>query len=304
MPVLCRQHDEKPATRRGRPSTGVAPALRIVARPELHADQYASDVAKAVALVARTCRLSPAEAEDLESDVWVRLLERDTRVLRSFTGRARIGTYLVTIARNLLFDRRNKEWGRWRPSTVARRTGQLGVALDRMLTRDGWSLEAAEQSLKCAGVMAKDASVRSLAALLPVRHKRTFVNVDALKSLASSLQDHQGTSCGLERASVASDLQTSLTAALSTLSAFDRQLLSWRFGDGMTVAAIAPLARLDARALYRHFDKLLRQLRSQLEAAGVDTNMVRFVTSDTLRRVDCDLLTGPSPSALLRRKLA
>ena len=66
MPVLCRQHDEKPAARRRRLSTGVAPALRIVARPELHADQYASDVAKAVAFVARTFRLSPAEAEELE----------------------------------------------------------------------------------------------------------------------------------------------------------------------------------------------------------------------------------------------
>ena len=173
-----------------------------------------------------------------------------------------------------------------------------------MLTRDGWSLEAAEQSLKCAGVMAKDASLRSLAALLPVRQKRTFVDVDVLKSLASRLQDHQGTSCGLERASAASGLQTSLDRALSTLSAFDRQLLSWRFVDGLTIAAIAPLVRVEARTLYRRFEKLLFQLRHQMEAAGVDSATVKSMLSETMHGLECDLRVPRSMATRLERKLA
>ena len=303
MSVACRQHDPRPASNGRRPSPREGPALRIVPKAELDLDRYTGEVTKAVAFVAKTFRVSAGEAEELESDVWVRLLDRDARVMRSFRGRARIGTYLVKIARNLLLDRRNKEWGRWRPSAAARRTGAVGEALDRLLSRDGWSLDAAEQSLKCAGMVPKGVSLNSLAAVLPVRQKRTFVDVDVLKSIASNVQEQPG-SCGLERVRAAGSLQRALDSALGTLSAADRQLLAWRFVDGLTISAIAPLVRMEARTLYRRFEKLMFQLRHQMEAAGVESAIVRSMLSETMHGLECDLRVPRSLATPLERKLA
>ena len=303
MSVACVQHDPRPALNGRRPSSSERPALRIVPKAELDLDRYTGEVTKAVAFVAKTFRLSAGEAEELESDMWVRLLDREARVLRSFRGRARIGTYLVKIARNLLLDRRNKEWGRWRPSAAARRTGAVGEALDRLLSRDGWSLDAAEQSLKCSGMVPKGVSLNSLAAVLPVRQKRMFVDVDVLKSIASNVQEQPG-SCSLERVRAAGGLQRALDSVLGTLSAADRQLVAWRFVDGLTIAAIAPLVRVEARTLYRTFREAPVSASASDGSSGCGFRHRRSMLSETMHGLECDL-RGPRPMATrFERKLA
>ncbi len=216
MAVACRQLHPRPVT--NRPAAG-APALRLVAKGGLASERYVAEVAAAVAAVTRTCRLSAGEAEDLQSDLWVRLLEHDGRVLRSFRGRARIGTYLVTIARNLVFDRRNKEWGRWRPSSAARRAGAEAVELERMMSRDGWTLDAAAESLKLAGTLSAATLAATLAHTLPVRTRRHFVDVSVLESIAAHGSDPGGASLR-EQEHLASELQRVLAGALDTLSEY------------------------------------------------------------------------------------
>jgi hypothetical protein len=149
----------------------------------------------------------------------------------------------------------------------------------------------------------KGVSLNSLAAVLPVRQKRTFVDVDVLKSIASNVQEQPG-SCGLERVRAAGSLQRALDSALGTLSAADRQLLAWRFVDGLTISAIAPLVRMEARTLYRRFEKLMFQLRHQMEAAGVDSAIVRSMLSETMHGLECDLRVPRSLATPLERKLA
>ena len=285
MAVACRQLHPRLVT--NRPAAG-ATALRLVAKGGLTPERYVAEVAAAVASVTRTLRLSAGEAEDLQSDLWVRLLERDGRVLRSFRGRARIGTYLVTIARNLVFDRRNKEWGRWRPSSAARRAGPEAVELERMMSRDGWSLEAAAESLKLAGTLPAATLAATLARTLPVRTRRHFVDASVLESIASHGSDQSG-AAPREQEQLASELQRALAGALDRLSEYDRRLLSWRFVDGITVAAIASMVKGEAKILYRRFYRILRQLRESLEAAGMTAEAVRQVLTDAGPGFECDL---------------
>jgi RNA polymerase sigma factor (sigma-70 family) len=285
MAVVCRQlHPRPPASR----PSAAGPALRIVAKAGSAPERYVADVAGAVASVARTFRLSAAEAEELQSDLWVRLLERDARVLRSFRGRARIGTYLVTIARNLIFDRRNKEWGRWRPSSAARRAGPEAVALERLTSRDGWTIAAATESLKSAGLLSSSALAATLTRALPARPRRRFVDVAQLESMPAAGADTCAAAAA-EREHVCRELQRALAAALERLSAEDRRLLGWRFVDGITVAMIAAMVNREAKSLYRHFYKLLRQLRESLEAAGMTADAVREVMSDPWPGFECSL---------------
>jgi hypothetical protein len=49
----------------------------------------------------------------------------------------------------------------------------------------------------------------------------------------------------------------------------DRLVLRLRFDEGMAVAGVAKTLHLDQKPLYRRIERLLFQLRGQLEAAGL-----------------------------------
>jgi hypothetical protein len=75
-------------------------------------------------------------------------------------------------------------------------------------------------------------------------------------------------------------VQQVLTAAVVGLSDRDRQLLEWRFVDNLTIVAMAPRIGIAAKPLYRHFSRVLRRLRLQLESAGVDIAAARMLLDD------------------------
>ena len=49
----------------------------------------------------------------------------------------------------------------------------------------------------------------------------------------------------------------------------DRLLLRLRFWQGLSVADIAALLKLEAKPLYRRYERLMRELREALEAQGL-----------------------------------
>ena len=65
--------------------------------------------------------------------LWLKLLAGGGRLILEFRHRSSIETYLRTVALNLVRDRRDKEWGRWRPSRAARRRGPVAVAAERLM---------------------------------------------------------------------------------------------------------------------------------------------------------------------------
>ena len=98
-----------------------------------------SRVRTAASHIAMRFRLSHSDAEDLHGDLWVRLLANEGHVLRSYRGTARIETYLMTIARNLVLDGRRRVHGKWRPSARARRFGLPAIELERLIAHQGFS---------------------------------------------------------------------------------------------------------------------------------------------------------------------
>src|SRR5689334_4174040 len=93
--------------------------------------------------VARTGGLSPEDAEDFAQSVHLKLLERNYAPLAQFDGRSSFHTFLRTVVKRLLLDWRNHRYGKWRPSACARRHGDAGIDLDRLITRDGCAPEEA-----------------------------------------------------------------------------------------------------------------------------------------------------------------
>jgi hypothetical protein len=70
--------------------------------------------------ICRGRRLTVDICEEFSSWVRLRLLEGDSAILRKFAGRSSPRTFLMTVIKRLYLDWRNKEWGKWRPSTAGR----------------------------------------------------------------------------------------------------------------------------------------------------------------------------------------
>ncbi len=120
-------------------------------------------IRRIVRAVAFRQRLSPAAAEELESAVWLRLIEHDYRALRQYKGQAAFGTFLTVIVTRLAMDVRSAEWGRWRPSSRARRLGDSAALFETLIFRDGCSREEAIAQLEAKGHDAPSDVVRALA---------------------------------------------------------------------------------------------------------------------------------------------
>ena len=95
--------------------------------------------------VIRRGRLSPADAEDFSQGVHLKFLETGYEAFARFDGRSTLRTYLTTVVWRLLLDWRNAAYGKWRPSAAARRLGVEAVRLDRLINRDGLTVEEAIQ---------------------------------------------------------------------------------------------------------------------------------------------------------------
>src|SRR5215212_4818774 len=97
-------------------------------------------------VIAMVCRRSGMTADDIEEFAQIaklRLLENDYAAIRAFQGRSSFSTYIASVVMRILLDHRNHEWGKWRRSAEAERLGALAVDLERLLYRDGRTVEEA-----------------------------------------------------------------------------------------------------------------------------------------------------------------
>jgi len=238
---------------------------------------YLGPVRGAVKLVARRFRLTASDENELESELWIRLLADSGLALRRFHGRARIETYLVSIARNLLLDHRSKLWGRWRPSARATRYGAAAIQLERLIICHGLPSDIALECLGAIHPQVPRAVLEDFAAPLTRRARRKQVSVDALAKYPSPELSPADVAAFHDEACSAATLAGALAALVNGLEQQDRNLLVWRFLENRSVAEIASALAVEPRVLYRRCNLLLGRLRESLAAAGFDASSAASV---------------------------
>jgi RNA polymerase sigma factor (sigma-70 family) len=238
--------------------------------------RYSAAVRNAVAHTARRLRLSGAEAEDLESDLWIRLLSH-RGVVERFRGGATLETYFSVIARNIALDARDKSLGKWRPTVAAKRRGVTAVQLERMVVRDNLPLDVAVDRLLETDKTLTRTELHALARVMKPRVRRRHVGPEPLDRCHSAEPSPYDCLAGRQTARRSVRVTAALSRALAQLSLTDRHLLVLRFGQQCTVAQIADLLSWPLKALYRRYDALLRTLRHSLHLAGVDRGAVKEV---------------------------
>jgi RNA polymerase sigma factor (sigma-70 family) len=209
--------------------------------------------------VARSGRLSPDVAADFEQSVHLTLLEKNYDIFQRFGGRSTLRTFLTVVIRRLLLDWRNRSDGKWRPSAAAQRLGPHAMALERLIYRDGYTRNEAVEVLRSRQSWLDPNGLSALIDELPPRRSTRIISTDALPEIVDLREVDAVDRDWLEarerrrRAAVAD--------ALRRLPEEDRRLLRMRFAQGRTVRAVAQSLQIDAKVLYRRYDRVLRSLR-------------------------------------------
>ena len=222
------------------------------------------------AQVCRRHRLSAAEADDFKSEVRVHFFDGDYEVLRKFEGRCALATYVTVVVQRLFFDWRNKNWGRWRPSTEARRLGPTAVLIERYVIRDGWTLEQTIEVLRVNHQTGLDETLRAFCDTLSSRRpSRRLVAEEDASEIANPGPGADANVVKAERDFLAKRVQAALDRARQGLPAVQQLIVKMRFEDGTAISDIARALRLDQRPLYRTIEKVMHSLRAAMEAEGI-----------------------------------
>ena len=241
--------------------------------PRTFLETHLDVVERAVTWASRRNGFSPEDAEELRSIVFLRLIEDDYRVLRSFRGKSHVSTYLTTVAYRLALDYRIAKWGKWRPSRAARRLGDQAVELEALITRDGYSTDEAIATLVGRSPALSPAALEALAASLPVRSGCRFESLEDVPELAAP-------DCADELLQRSEQAQRKASVyevygrLRRTLPEEDQTILRLRFERRLTIRKVAIRLGLDPKVLYRRLPRLLRHLRGLFEAEGVNREAV------------------------------
>jgi RNA polymerase sigma factor (sigma-70 family) len=228
-------------------------------------------IERIAAFYCRRMHLSDADTEDFIGYVKLELIERNYEIIAKFEGRSSFTTYLTTVIHRLLYQHRTKEWGKWRPSAEAKRMGDVAIALERLTTRDSYSLaEAIEMMTTGAAPAASRGELEAIALRLPPRAPRPMlVTEETAPDLVAAADDPSDGPMSREREQVARRAASLLDATMNSFEPEDRLILKMRFWSAQRVADIAGTLHLDAKKTYKRIDKLLGKLRVSLERAGI-----------------------------------
>ena len=216
---------------------------------------------RSIALVSRRRRLSPDEAQELASEVYLRLLQHDAAVLRCFRSESGLGTFLVVVIQRVLLDMLVARAGKWRPSASARRLGRVAILLERLVYHDGLGLrEAAPMVRERLGVAFNDDELHFMLMLLPARCRRRMVGERELEQVHAEAPNAEE----LLLQATAAPERRRVAAALASLPEEDRQLIGLRFVSGMRLCEIARLRRIDEKQIYRRFQRSLGRIRARI----------------------------------------
>jgi RNA polymerase sigma factor for flagellar operon FliA len=210
------------------------------------------------------------ELEEFEGEVMVRLAENDYADLRAFEGRSSFRTYISTVVQLKARDYADYLWGKWRPSAEAKRLGPLAVDLERLLRRDGLTIEEAVTRLQATHKDVSHASLRALEARLPLRQPRPrFSSLDSIDEPPPvQARDPNERLLAEEQRKKAQEITRVISPTLARLTTQDRLILNWHFVHGMSFARIARAEKLHQKLIYRRMEQIKREIRRELEKAG------------------------------------
>jgi RNA polymerase sigma factor (sigma-70 family) len=263
---------------------------------------FSANLALVDRVIGRVCRkaaLYGADAEDFASAVRLALIEDDYRIIRGWEQRSSLATFLAVIVQRMLADERMRTGGRWRPSAEAKRLGEAAVVLERLVLREGRSLDAALPLARAIDPSLTAAAAAAIVAKLPEREPRVRVVEldDVTMETRGGGEPADGRAHDAEVQRASGDASRAVRDVLASQPLEDRMLIRMHFGRGMSIADCSRMLRLPQRPLYRRLESLMQRLRRALTEAGVDAATAAEMIGSAAARLDFGLDSGKNEPA-------
>jgi RNA polymerase sigma factor for flagellar operon FliA len=226
-------------------------------------------IERTIAYACRRYRLDENDCEEFGAIVKLKLVENDYAILRAYEARSSLATFISIVVQRMALDYRIHNWGKWHPSAEASRLGALAVDLDRLLHRDGRSLEEVFVLLAPKHQGLTPEALKKIADRLPERAPRRR-DVEVTESVAVTRPEAvEEPLMARDRRSASERLSALMAAIIESMPEEERLILQLRFEGGMAVSQIARALRLDQKLLYRRLDRRMRDIRTELERSGM-----------------------------------
>jgi RNA polymerase sigma factor (sigma-70 family) len=225
----------------------------------------------------RKKRVPPEEAKDLASEIHLKLIDDDYRVLRQWNQRSQLRTYLASVVACVWCDHVRQIKGRNRPSASARGSGPLAEKLEALLG-EGHSVDGAYEQLRPYFPELTRDQVEKLAIEVKPKTRPWFDgDEEAIADLPASEPDGEVRIAQKEGIALKRKALSLMGELLAELPEQDRVLLVSAHAASIKVSRIAKSLGLVQKPLYRRIDKRLDELKRKLEAAGVRWEQLREV---------------------------
>ncbi|HEY9226388.1 MAG TPA: sigma-70 family RNA polymerase sigma factor [Gemmatimonadaceae bacterium] len=231
--------------------------------------QHLPSIGQIAISICRRYGVDQHDAEDFASDIRLKLCDNDFAIIRKFQGRSSFITYITTVITRSFLDHRRRVWGKWRPSSQAKRLGTVAMLLETLVHRDGHSFESACQILEQKHGAAVDRrAMRAMLVKLPVRAPRRVAGDESLAAVPSN-SGADDSVLSYDRDQQLAAAEEALRTALARLPDEDRAIIRMFYYEGLSVADIARGLHLDQKRLYPHIKRLLASLRQTLKSLQV-----------------------------------
>lgn len=237
------------------------------------------------AYVCRRNHWSLEDSEEFAAEMRLKIIENDYYILRKFEGRSSFPTYLTVCVQRFAQHYRDHLWGKYRPSAEARRLGEAGIVLERLMWRDGYTFAEAVEALTTGMLPAfKLEELEAIHARLPQRVPRPVLVQDADAYAIAGGITPDSALMKRDREHRSRTMAAALDTAIEELDPESQLILRLRFWSGKHVPEIAASVGTDSRKLYKRFDRLLGLLKRALLRAGFAPAEI----ADLLRHGDAD----------------
>ena len=225
---------------------------------------------RAIGYVCHRNRIDRDEGEEFGSYVKFKLIETNYAIIRKFEGRSSFSTYMTTVIQRMFFQYRVQMWGKWRPSAEAKRLGDKGITVERLLTREGFTYGEMVAILTSGSEPAFTvAEIERIYIRLPVRQPRPVLVSGIENTENGPFVEAEDALFRGERGEAARHTVEAVDAAMALMDPEDQMILRMRFWAGRKVPDIGRALGLDGKKLYKRIDKLLSQLRLALEGEDI-----------------------------------
>lgn len=215
------------------------------------------------------------DAADVLGDVELRLVRDDYAALKQCRNWNNPKPFLRVLISRVALDWMVSQWGKWRPTALARRLGPAAVLLERLILRDGMSRdEAILIALNADELTESREELMDFLAALPLAPRSHTVRLDDQVDVPG-VKSAGGSAATDESLSRLRQILDAMQDEVQRLGAQDKIIIKMKYFDGFKGRQIAETVRETEQWVFRCIYKVMKTIRTRLEARGIEWSEVR-----------------------------